>query len=165
MAITETYIITSAPMWNEINKRLKRFNDRLFKKNRANNDNGCSREDYNEEESVRPVLRLSRSSSMITCAPSSVIIAASTSATGGQLHVTKSSNYFNPYKYAVSAACAPQTSDLSLCTAPSVIIPASESATMPRCQLHYYHNLFELGMDVIWDIKAQWGNACTDHLL
>ena len=150
MVITETYIITSAPMWNEINKRLKRFNDRLFKKNRANNDNGCSREDYNEEESVRPVLRLSRSSSMITCAPSSVIIAASTSATGGQLHVTKSSNYFfNPYKYAMSAVCAPQASDLSLCTAPSVIIPASESATMPRCQLHYYHNLLELGMDVI----------------
>jgi hypothetical protein len=151
MLITETYMITSAPMW-DINKRLKRFNNRLFKRIRANSDNGCSREAYNEEESVRPVRRLSRSSSMITCAPSSVIMAASTSATGGQLHVTKSSNYFfNPYKYAMSAACAPQASDLSLCTAPSVIIPASESATMPRCQFqsHYYHNLFELGMDVI----------------
>lgn len=158
--ISETCMIPSTRMFN---KRLKQFNDRLFKRIRTNNDNQCSYEyvDYNEEESIRPVCRLSRSSSMITCAPSSVIIAASDSATctsiesmldakrfaGGQQHVTKCANCYNPY--VESAACAPRTSDLSVCTAPSVIIPDSMSATMQmRGVSHYYHNLSELGMDM-----------------
>lgn len=213
-------------MWSQFRRQFGLIKDRLLKRNRINDDHQCTSSDGNDRESNPVIRRNSGTSSMITCAPSSVIVAASTSATCTSIDSRRDKRRWNPHnqqhisahreerirhetndkhstisKYLEekdgqleaardssnviarssesamsnrtnsphtcsqaelgmelncphctlvkeSAICAPRTSEISICTAPSNIVPASTSATGSNFDRLHASNLSELGMEM-----------------